>query len=143
VNYAGEKPISIEAEIEGTLMKVCDGCAKYGKIKGKAFVKIVYKDTKKPEVKEQEYAYVQDYGSIVKKARERLGLKQDELAKKLNEKESLLHQIESEHFKPGLDLARKLEKQLHIKIIQEITDENILGNKSTGPMTLGDMMRKG
>jgi putative transcription factor len=145
----GRKPGKFEAEIEGTVMKVCEDCSKYGKVRAKSNVKIIYEEKKKADIPELEYNFIPGFGSVVKNARERLKLKQEEMAKKLNVRESLLHQIESEHFKPGYDLAKKLEKELHIKIIEEIkngeikSDVNLNKQKSgSGSMTLGDMMRK-
>jgi len=128
------------------LMHVCQDCSKFGKIKNKTNVKIVVEDRKKPEIKEPVYSFFPGYGSIVKSAREKLGLKQDELAKKLNERESVLHQIESGHFTPGIELAKKLERNLHIKIFEEIKEENQKANsptvKSTDGQTLGDFIKK-
>jgi putative transcription factor len=145
----GMKPSRFSAEIEGTTMIVCEDCARFGKVKGKTVsaVKIVIEDHKKPEIKEPDYLFLPGYGSIVKKAREKLGLKQEELAKKINERESLLHQIESEHFKPGIELAKKLERMLHIKIVEEIKEDNAgvqMNEKKnfSGSLTLGDMMKK-
>ena len=144
----GMKDARYKSEIEGTIMFVCEDCARFGQTKSMANVKMVVEDRKKPEFKDPDYLFLPNYGQTVKSARERMGLKQEELAKKLNERESLLHQIESEHFKPGVELARKLEKNLHIKIIEEITEteetenarKDIRPTKPTGPLTLGDMM---
>jgi len=141
----GKKTAVYNTEIEGTTMLVCEDCAHFGKVKPKSNVKILVQDKKKPEIREPEFLIVQGYGAKVKNARERLGLKQEEMAKKLNERESLLHQIESEHFKPGSELARKLERELHIKIIEEIKDEDAdmkekPKRKQSGELTIGDML---
>jgi putative transcription factor len=144
----GRKDAKFRSEIEGTMMYVCEDCSRFGKNKGKANVRIIVEDRKKPVAKDPEYIFLQGYGQRVKNAREKMGLKQEELAKKINERESLLHQIESEHFKPGIELARKLEKSLHITIIEEIREPEELENarkdirpiKRDGPLTLGDMM---
>jgi len=67
----------------------------------------------------------------------------------------LIHQVEIEHIKPNILLARKLERALHIKIVDEVKSEKYeaseesktlnatgkLANKSKGEgLTLGDMM---
>lgn len=144
----GRKPARYKSEVEGTFMNVCEDCARFGKVKAGSNVRIVVEDRKKTESKDPDYIFLPNYGAAVKNARERLGLKQEELAKKINERESLLHQIESEHFKPGFELAKKLERNLHIKIIEvlEINEElenarrDIRPVKPEGPMTLGDMI---
>ena len=143
----GNKPARFDTEIEGTRMNVCEDCARFGKVKGSSNVKIIIEDRKRPEIKELTYIFLPDFGNTVKQARERLGLKQDEMAKKLNERESLLHQIESGHFTPNIDLARKLERMFHIKIFEEVKDGDMNPSdnktaKSSGEATLGDFIKK-
>ncbi len=145
----GMKNSIYECEIEGTMMKVCENCSRFGRVIGKSNVKIVVQESKRPEIKEPEYAFVQGYGLIVKNARERSGMKQEDFAKKINEHKSLIHQVESEHITPNVELAKKLEKALHIKIINEIKDEETPNarrpaGKSNAPegFTLGDMIKK-
>jgi uncharacterized protein (TIGR00270 family) len=67
-----------------------------------------------------DYIFVTGYGAMVKNAREKLNLKQEDFAKSINEHKSLVHQVESEHIKPNIVLAKKLERVLHIKIVEEI-----------------------
>ena len=75
-------------------------------------------------------------------ARERSGLKQEELAKKLNEKESIISSIESGKFKPSINLAHKLEKFFNINLIEELGGEEFELSSSEGSgMTIGDMIK--
>ena len=145
----GQRPAEFNTEVEGTTMSVCQTCTRYGDVKGKSNVKIVVQERKRVEVKEPEYVFVQGYGAKLKQAREKLGLKQDEFAKKLNERESVLHQIESEHFKPSIALAKKLEHALNIHILDEIKSEEEASmasaekrqpHRTSGPLTIGDML---
>jgi putative transcription factor len=151
----GKKPSRYNCEIEGTMMHVCEDCAKFGGVKGKSNARIVVQESKKPEYKDPEYIFVQGYGLIVKNAREKLNLKQEDFAKQINEHKSLIHQVEIEHIKPNILLARKLERALHIKIVEEVKSEKYeseeesktlnatgkLANKSKGEgLTLGDMI---
>jgi len=155
----GRNPSVFDCEVEGTMMRVCQDCSRFGKVKGKSNVKIVFQEIKKSLPKEQEYVFVQGYGLIVKNARERLGLKQEDFAKKINEHKSLIHQVESEHIKPSIIFAKKLERALHIKIVEEVKSEPVVEEElhpmkaskdskdnasrgKSGPMTLGDMMDK-
>jgi len=143
----GSKQAKYDAEIEGTMMRVCEGCARFGKVKHSPKTKIVIQE-KKAVPQEPIYIFISGYGSAIKKARERLGLKQEEFGKRLNIKESMLHQLESESFKPSIDIARRLEKELHIKIVEEILpgskDESassgISDKTRSGTFTLGDML---
>jgi putative transcription factor len=158
----GKKPSIYNCEVEGTMMKVCDECSRFGGVKGKSNVKIVVQESRKSGYgygipAEQEYVFVQGYGLIVKNARERLDLKQEDFAKKINEHKSLIHQVESEHIKPNILLARKLEHALHIKIVEEVKSEkyepgedskvlNSTGRLASKPKTeglsLGDFIKK-
>ncbi|MEM4637782.1 MAG: multiprotein-bridging factor 1 family protein [Candidatus Woesearchaeota archaeon] len=146
----GQKPAVLISEIEGTMMNVCKDCAKFGSIKNKKNIKLVVIGEKQKSV-EPNYIFVENYGLKLKKEREKLGLKQEEMAKRLNIRSSLLHQIESQHLKPSIDLARKLERELKIKILEEIKNDineddldikKNLGNKKEG-LTLGDFIKKG
>jgi putative transcription factor len=119
----GRKPSIYNCEVEGTIMKVCEDCSKYGGVKGKSNVRIVVQESKKLVSNDPEYVFVQNYGIIVKNAREKLGLKQEDFAKNINEHKSLIHQVESEHIKPNILLARKLERALHVKIVNEVKPE--------------------
>src|SRR3989339_349020 len=140
----GSKTAQYDVEIEGTIMKVCVDCSKFGEIKNKKKIDVIVRE-KRPEFKEPEYLFIKGFGSKVKSAREKLGLKQEEMAKRLNERESLLHQIESEHIKPNVDLARKLERELRIKILEEIKDDksnskpNLTQSRS---LTFGDFINR-
>lgn len=120
----GKKNISAnKVKIEGTIMTVCDACSKYG-------VKLA--DPKKmnnnfnsirPKFKREDpnanKFIVKNYGPIIKQARESRKLKQEEVASKVGEKESLIHKVESGNFKPSFKLAHKLERFFSIKLIEE------------------------
>jgi len=146
----GRKPSVYDCVIEGTKMKVCEDCSRFGAVKGKSNVKVVVQEAKKPVSKGPEYLFVKGYGLMVKNARERLGLKQEDFAKNINEHKSLIHQVESEHIKPSIVFARKLERALHIKIVEEMKseDEEAQKDSATRPgsrnrsegLTFGDMI---
>ena len=80
---------------------------------------------KKAESQEEKIELiVENYADIIKKKRESMRLSQKDFASKLNEKESTVHHIETGRLEPSLALAKKLEKMLGIKIIEEY-DENL------------------
>lgn len=57
-----------------------------------------------------------DYGRAIKEARERAGLKQAELAQRINEKQSLLRKIENEEILPTDEVREKIERILKISL---------------------------
>ena len=135
----GLKSAALNADIEGTMMNVCRDCSRFGTVQKS--VRIVVKPDKL-QAEEPILILVSEFGSIVKRAREKLGLRQDEMAKRLNERESLLHQIESEHFKPNISLARKLERELKIKLLEEAQDSKQDQPKPRNTArTFGDLMK--
>jgi putative transcription factor len=97
---------------------------------------------KKPaDFSDDDWELVENYGGVVKGARERMNLKQEELAKKINEPESLVHRIESGHDRPNPDVARKLERALRVKLMAERDLSGIeLTGGGKGEVTLGDVV---
>ena len=81
--------------------------------------------------------------AIPSEIRESMQLTQEDFAKQLNERVTVLQKIESGITKPTLDLARKLESILHIKIIEEKKEETVLleETKKSGFFTIGDFVK--
>lgn len=61
--------------------------------------------------------YAEDFGELVKEARIRMGWTQEDLARQLNEKLTIIKKIEAGEFHPPLDLARRIERVLKIRIL--------------------------
>lgn len=57
-----------------------------------------------------------DYGRKIKEAREKAGLKQAELALRINERQSLLRKIEHEEIMPTDAVRKKIERLLKISL---------------------------
>lgn len=100
------------ALIEGVAMNVCSGCTTLGKI------------IEEPARREQlglreemaELEIVEDYPALIRRARERMGLRQEELAKRLAERTSVIQRLESGRLRPDERLLSKLERALGIKL---------------------------
>jgi len=126
-DICGKETELYHALIEGTEMNVCIECGKFGKIikkareykeKPKKIIKDFSELHQNPD-KEIVQVIVKDYAQRIKNKREQFGLKQEDFAKKISEKESLIHHIESGTFEPNINLARKMEKFLKIKLVEE------------------------
>lgn len=154
-DICGNKEAVCLADIESTKMNVCQDCSSLGKtIKRLSSNYQQRKETKKEPLpyavnpyavnKSEEIIQiiVDDCGKLVKTAREKRGLKQEELAKLLHEKESTLHNIEAGKFKPRFEVARKLEKALNIKLV-EYHEEKSQGRKVSASegLTIGDLIK--
>ncbi len=139
----GKKNKLVEVIIEGSMLSVCQNCSKFGKtiiIEKKLEEKT--KISRRVNIEEEPELIVANYSELIKQVREKKDLKQEELAKKISEKESVIHKIESGQLKPSILLARKLEKFLKIKLV-----ENYLANEkkkidfTDQSLTIGDLIK--
>ena len=88
---------------------------------------------------------VSDYAKRIRQAREKLGLTQKDFAMKISEKESVLHKLETGAIEPSIETAKKLEKTLKIKLVEQREEENEVvqaGKKEAEGFTIGDMLKK-
>ena len=101
-------------------LRVCSTCVRHGTVVVEAKkAKIVQPRAAKKRLYEQMdleieagQALEEDYGKQVRDAREKAGLKQEELAKKINEKQSLLRKIENDEISPSEEVMRKIKRVL-------------------------------
>lgn len=70
-----------------------------------------------------------------------MGLTQEQLAKKLKEKMSVIKRIE-DGWKPSLTLIRKLERFFNIKLTEELEEEHF-ERKPRKDITIGDVVEVG
>ncbi len=146
-DMCGKEGELYKAKVEGVEMNVCDRCSKFGKVVKKVNVEVaeakkIFRREVKAE-KEIVESVVEDCGVKIKKKREKMGLKQEELAQKIAEKESMVHKIESGKMMPSMKLAKKLERFLEIKLVEfEEEEESPIVPKGTGGgLTIGDMIK--
>jgi putative transcription factor len=144
----------IMAVIEGARLTVCVECSKHGKVvfaepaaprqalkKPQAPVAMVQRKPMVAEVQiTQEVA--EDYASKIRVAREKLMLTHEELGKKINEKASVLRNLEVGKMAPNNQLASKLEHMLKIKLLVPISQEKVnqIPKSANQELTLGDIV---
>lgn len=134
-----------KCKIEGGFLNVCNKCSQYGEV--------IHKIEKPKPVEEEKSSktvergeiiqiIIPNYAKVVKNKREQLGLKQKELAKKIAEKESVIHQIESNHMEPPMELARKLERFLKVRLVAQYEEKGAsTKTEETQSMTIGDLIK--
>ena len=140
----GNETQLFKAVIEGTELQVCRKCAKFGKILRK--VRIVQKQkpaTLKEPKKELIEVVVNDFAKRVRESREKTGMTQEEFAKAINERESIVKKLETGAFVPPISMARKLEKLLKIKLVEEVEEEQFASKqkKRAEGLTIGDILQ--
>jgi putative transcription factor len=143
-----ETEFLLKTEVEGTELNLCKECSQHGKVLRKIEAAVEKpKSASKPTFTLPEREIIQviipDYANLIKEKREQLGLKQEEFAKKIAEKESIIHKIETGQFEPSIALARKVEKFLKIKLIEEHEETKQKTKKSSEDegFTIGDIIK--
>ena len=151
-DICGSKEATHRALIEDTELNVCSACSSYGKVISRIKTELPTKKRKKQATKEEKIVekareqiiqvIVPDYYRIIKNKREKLGMKQEDAAKKLGLKESLLHKIETGAFEPNILLARKLERFFKIKLVELHKEPTVKAGKPGGDtFTIGDFIK--
>jgi len=94
----------------------------------------------------EKYEVIEKYYQVIKSARERLGWSQEVLASKVGESVGTIKRIESGRLKPSLELARRLERVLKVKLLEPVVVESSKYTQlsSSEDLTVGDLisMRK-
>ncbi|MFB6244919.1 MAG: multiprotein bridging factor aMBF1 [Candidatus Nanohaloarchaea archaeon] len=127
---------------EGTKLKVCEDCSDVGKS-----VQSSSKTMKRSSRSSGRSSggsgktLAPDYGDRIKKAREREGLEQSELAENVNEKESRISKIERKKLKPDDKLGKKLAAELGVDLYVTPEVDNIRSETGSDDRsaTLGDV----
>jgi len=89
---------------------------------------------------------VENFGERIRNARESMSLPLNVLSERISEKESFIDRIEKQKTRPPISVARKLEKELGITLLEVDEASPIQGSvsfkKSSAPraLTLGDIL---
>jgi putative transcription factor len=136
----------ITVSFEGSIITVCPTC--YAKIKKSAKITDLPKQTQpkksiKPAVpkisNEVELEVVDDYYKLIKEAREKLKLTQQQLAQQLKVSENIIKRFESGKLKPTIQQAKQLEKILGIKLLIPVEEGGEEEEEGDFTLTLGDV----
>jgi putative transcription factor len=146
--------------IEKAKLTVCNRCSKHGtivlekftfdkKLKPKTRAVLHSKKTQsiKLQKKDDEISrgLIENFGAKIKQERERRGLSHKDLARKINEKMSVLKRIETGKMIPKDNLVKKLEHTLKVKLLVSQSEDKF--PKSNMPkirrrdLTLGDLIQ--
>jgi putative transcription factor len=84
-----------------------------------------------------------DYDERIRSARESPEMNQEDLAKSIGEKASLIRKLERGDVLPTDDVQRKLESELGISLTESGDEEGEWSSDSAGSgLTLGDMVKR-
>ncbi|MBI2541539.1 TIGR00270 family protein [Candidatus Woesearchaeota archaeon] len=134
-----------KAVIEGVTLDVCKDCSKFGKVVSQPIrpgAKEQAKRFQSLQKEEKSETLVENFTELVKKKREAMNLTQKDFAGKINEKETMIHKIETGSFTPPLPLVKKIERLLGIKLTEEYSEaqETVRSSRREG-FTLGDFIK--
>jgi putative transcription factor len=143
-----EEPL--KTKVDGSIMLTCKECSKFGKVQreppkpkrpGAPRGGKVTKRIQRPIEPVEEV--VENYNEIVRQAREKKGWSREELGEKIYEKASVVNRIESGKMVPDLKLARKIEKIMHVALIEKSDDISAdeTGHSKVRGSTIGDIAR--
>jgi putative transcription factor len=144
--------------IDSTVLSVCSNCVKFGSgtssSKGGEQGTIPDTITERLERREKRqktkdvFEQVQeelalDYSSRISRARSSMGMSQEDLGKKINEKKSVVAKLEHGDMVPDDKLIRKLEHALDISLKEKLSPVSApKKSDSSKSMTLGDFIKK-
>ncbi len=157
-----EVPRLRKVQVGSSELEVCGECARFGTevprevpkgtptVSGPSAVAETTRTFTRPQPKKPrdalsrgEMELAEDYPKRISKARQRRGLTQEELAKRLNEKKSVISRLETGEMRPPELLIKKLERELGIKLKERMEYEVEPAKKrvTSGGVTLGDLIR--
>ncbi|EMA53313.1 MULTISPECIES: multiprotein bridging factor aMBF1 [Halococcus] len=155
-------------KIEGAEIDVCDDCAEFGtEVRQPASESTSTKystdssedgasassggsgssgggsTSRGPDMFDDMEEVVQDYDERIRSAREATDMSQEDLAKELNEKASLIRKLEHGSMLPSDSVQSKLERRLDITLTEGgVDDTEWEGGSASGEYTLGDVVQR-
>ena len=149
---------AFKIEVEGAKMLVCHSCQKLGKpyneeprpapqpqpkVIRSTYVPTLARKRKSELPKEMDQLdLADDVAEQVRKHRTKLGLSQEDLAKRVKEKLSVIQKIENGKMTPDMRLCRTLEHELKVKLLLPHAEtEDLPKGSAPSEVTLGDIIR--
>ena len=151
----GAESASLESrKVSGSVLRVCTSCAGMGKetsyresVGHRAFVAQTLEKreqkTRYKDISSEDKVLISNYGSVVRKAREKRGLDHNALALKISEKKSIVTSVEAGNIRPNEKLIRKLENFLNINLMENVEESSTSyksGSKKN--LTMGDLINQ-
>ena len=148
-----ESPSLESRKVSGSVLRLCSSCGDMGSqtsyrdsIGHRAFVAQTLEKRQQKnryeEIETDEFVLAKDFGTIVRKAREKAGLDHSALAAKISEKKSILTSVEAGNMKPNEKLIKKLENYLKIKLTEKVETTNQAQSSSGKALTMGDLLKQ-
>ncbi len=135
-DICGKNNATAIAMVESAQVAVCKTCTKFGKVLHRI------EDVSESEIGEitsithaAEEEIIENYSVVIRKKREELRLPLAVVAERIGEKESFLEKVERGSLLPALPVAKKLEKELGIKLIEKVQGGIVVGGVKKTPFS--------
>jgi len=125
-----------KTKIEGAVLSVCDECVGYGQ---EIKIPVIVEYKKQLPKLESDTVVKGNLKDLVRNARQKRGLRQEELAAKLNEKFSVIKRVE-EGWVPSPVLISKLEKFFNMELQETVEESVVSKKKGKDSLTIGDIV---
>ena len=141
-------------KISGSVIRVCSSCGDLGSepthresIGHRAYVaQTLQKRNMKrrySDLDTDDKVLISNYGAVIRKAREKLGMDHATLASKISEKKSIVTSVESGNMRPNEKLIKKLENFLKIRLMENVESGPEIKSKKSGEgLTMGDLLKQ-
>lgn len=147
-DLCGKEDSLIDAIVEGTMLSVCRSCLKFGE--AIPVNKPVQQETRRANIvieKDEaldfpEESLIENFSLKIKAAREAKEMKQEDLAKSLAEKESVIHRIEAGQLEPDDKLVKKLEQFFGLSLKTKVNVKRKIKSLDlkNSNLTIGDLL---
>ncbi len=147
--------------VEGSLLTVCEHCAKFGKevvprqatpaarrgsgVDPNIAARLDARRRRLTPRDVYDQAGEEDlllgFGEIIRRAREAKGWKREDLGKAINERVSIIEKLEKEGMRPNDKLIPRLERALGIRLRGKVHGTPVKRSGEARPLTLGDLVR--
>lgn len=145
-DICGRAPVRAQILVEGAKLLACGSCMRSGKVihRFEEEDEGGHIEFQKPSNLKAEDEIVEGVGKIIKDARDRAKLPLAVVAERVNEKESYIDALENNRLTPSMAVARKLERELGIKLVEKVQPSVApsapLSTGRPSAPTLGDML---
>lgn len=143
-------------KVEGALLRVCSNCVSFGNVVEERKTSAAKRSSQtrsaarnrssrggsrsKKEDEDKE-VLIDNYGSVIKRARMKKKITQDQLSSLTGVSQAFIRSIENENMRPTDKVARKLEQELDITLFESLGPELEHQEKSDKKgLTVGDIV---
>jgi putative transcription factor len=143
--------------VDGTVMHLGPCCAKYGKAADapapegskEAVTQNLERRAQRMQTRDvynqEVWDLVADFGARIRTAREAKKWTHDQLGNRVSARVPELKQIETNHLRPSDDLARRLERELDVTLMEKVENggkvSSAAGGATGAGLTIGDLLR--